>query len=74
MTCRAIRVQDQMTCGSCGLQWDVGDPDRPVCGLEEIHLGSNERYDGKIFGTPAYALDEDFDQDDLPLSLITGLS
>jgi len=43
-TCRARRVNDQMQCGQCGLQWDIDDADRPRCQLEvklvdgEIHI------------------------------------
>lgn len=28
--CKAYRCGDQMHC-SCGLQWDIDDPDRPQC-------------------------------------------
>lgn len=31
MSCRAVRVNDEMHCGHCGLQWDIDDPDRPAC-------------------------------------------
>jgi hypothetical protein len=31
MTCKATRMNDQMMCGACGLQWDVVDLDRPDC-------------------------------------------
>lgn len=46
-TCRARRVNDQMQCGQCGLQWDIDDADRPRCQLEvklvdgEIHNLTN---------------------------------
>ena len=29
--CQARRVGDQMQCGRCGKQWDVNDPERPLC-------------------------------------------
>ena len=32
MSCQAIRQGDQMQCGSCGVQWDINDPDPPPCG------------------------------------------
>lgn len=31
--CQARRVQDQMICGACALQWDVDDEERPACRL-----------------------------------------
>ena len=31
MPCKAIRRNDQMCCDQCGLQWDIDDPDPPVC-------------------------------------------
>lgn len=31
MTCEARQYSDQMTCGRCGLAWDVNDPDPPAC-------------------------------------------
>lgn len=31
MSCQARRQQDEMHCGLCGLQWEVGDEDRPEC-------------------------------------------
>lgn len=34
-TCQAVQYSDQMSCGRCGLQWDVGDPDRPACAQVE---------------------------------------
>ena len=30
-SCEAYREQDMMVCGRCGLQWSVGDSDRPEC-------------------------------------------
>lgn len=29
--CRAYQASDQMICGPCVLQWDVNDPEPPVC-------------------------------------------
>lgn len=29
-TCRAVQQCDEMAC-PCGLRWDVGDPDPPLC-------------------------------------------
>lgn len=29
--CRARQYADQMSCGACGLTWDVNDPDPPTC-------------------------------------------
>lgn len=29
--CHAYQASDQMMCAHCGLQWDVGDDDPPVC-------------------------------------------
>lgn len=29
-SCHAYRVNDQMLC-SCGVQWDVNDPEPPIC-------------------------------------------
>lgn len=31
MTCQARQHNDQMMCGTCGLQWDVDDPEPPEC-------------------------------------------
>ena len=46
-TCKARREGDQMSCGQCGLQWDVDDQERPQCltdkeiprekGLQALH-------------------------------------
>lgn len=33
MACKARQYSDQMACGTCGLAWDVNDPDPPQCGL-----------------------------------------
>ncbi len=33
-TCKARRVSDQMSCATCGLIWDVNDPEPPMCGLD----------------------------------------
>lgn len=29
--CKARQYSDTMTCGPCGLQWDVNDPEPPQC-------------------------------------------
>lgn len=29
--CRAAQMADSMRCARCGVQWDVNDPDPPVC-------------------------------------------
>lgn len=29
--CQARQYSDQMICGKCGVQWDVDDPEPPVC-------------------------------------------
>lgn len=29
--CKAIRCNDEMHCGWCGLQWSVSDDERPDC-------------------------------------------
>ena len=29
--CQAYQVSDQMSCPSCGLVWDMNDPDPPAC-------------------------------------------
>lgn len=31
MICKAIQYSDQMQCGTCGLAWDVNDPEPPAC-------------------------------------------
>lgn len=31
MTCKARRYSDQMICYTCGLQWDINDPEPPAC-------------------------------------------
>lgn len=36
--CKARQYSDQMMCGYCGLQWDVNDPDPPLCQtVNKIH-------------------------------------
>lgn len=30
-SCKAYRENDMMVCGQCGLQWSIGDSDRPDC-------------------------------------------
>ena len=42
MTCEAIRQNDQMCCGQCGLQWDLEDPAPPTCALLRPALGTEE--------------------------------
>lgn len=32
--CKARQHSDQMICGPCALQWDMNDPDPPVCALD----------------------------------------
>jgi hypothetical protein len=34
MTCKARQYSDQMLCDSCGVQWDVNDPEPPTCAAE----------------------------------------
>lgn len=34
MTCRARQFSDQMVCHTCGLVWDVNDPERPACNMD----------------------------------------
>lgn len=29
--CEAQRMNEQMICGKCGLQWDIDDPEPPEC-------------------------------------------
>lgn len=29
--CKAIRCNDEMQCGACGLTWEVNDPEPPAC-------------------------------------------
>lgn len=29
--CKAIQMSDQMVCRSCGLNWDMNDPEPPEC-------------------------------------------
>lgn len=29
--CDARQYSDQMICGTCGLQWDINDPEPPEC-------------------------------------------
>ena len=31
MTCKARQYSDQMMCDKCALQWDVNDPEPPLC-------------------------------------------
>ena len=33
--CHARRYSDQMSCGACGLVWDVSDPEPPACNRPE---------------------------------------
>lgn len=34
MTCRARQFSDQMVCNTCGLVWDMNDPERPACNMD----------------------------------------
>lgn len=34
MSCQARQYNDQMSCGKCGLAWDVNDPEPPKCGTK----------------------------------------
>jgi hypothetical protein len=45
MICKAKQYSDQMICDSCGLQWDVNDPDKPVCNPMDVHT-ARERLRG----------------------------
>ena len=78
MTCRAIRQQDQMACGTCGLQWDADDASPPPCGLAAPIPDDRDpdavltdvrpmRWGAERFTS---SLDDDFDPDDMPLSLM----
>lgn len=29
--CKVHRINDQMMCSKCGLNWDYNDPDPPIC-------------------------------------------
>ena len=31
INCKARQYSDQMQCATCGLTWDVNDPDPPPC-------------------------------------------
>ena len=33
MNCRARQYSDQMICHTCGLAWDMNDPEPPKCKL-----------------------------------------
>lgn len=58
MTCAARQYSDQMLCGTCGLAWDMNDPDPPPCPHEnakgpgvvsaEVHLDPDPPL-GEIF-------------------------
>lgn len=39
--CQARRYSDQMLCGTCGLAWDVNDPEPPACQPEPSSALSN---------------------------------
>ena len=79
MTCRAIRQQDQMACGTCGLQWDADDASPPPCGLaapipddrdpDAVLVGWTPNIKGGL-GYRMDDIDDEFDPDDLPLSLM----
>jgi|GEM_PF-2560233 len=43
MTCAARRQNDQMVCGPCATQWDIGDPEPPVCGLQCLATADRPR-------------------------------
>lgn len=81
MTCRAIRQQDQMACGTCGLQWDADDASPPPCGLaapipddrdpDAVLTDVRPMRNGSAYShTSSLDDDFDFDPDDLPLSLM----
>lgn len=37
--CHARREGDEMACGRCGLRWQAGDEDPPVCAPVERRIG-----------------------------------
>lgn len=40
--CKAYRENDTMVCGQCGLQWSIGDSDRPDCKpVKPVTVGSS---------------------------------
>ena len=43
MTCRAIQYSDEMHCASCGLRWDVNDPEPPECRGQEDWMAREGR-------------------------------
>lgn len=41
--CHATRINDQMHCGKCGMQWDIDDPNPPACReTKPIHAARRE--------------------------------
>lgn len=44
-TCKARQYNDQMLCGRCGLQWDVGDPEPPACRADPVSLPIAAQHD-----------------------------
>jgi len=48
MTCFARQYSDQMQC-SCGLAWDVNDPDPPVCRSQAVAVLTPTR---ALWGSP----------------------
>lgn len=48
MSCQASRYNDQMVCQCCGTQWDINDPDPPLC-MGTVKTEGKEKEALKVF-------------------------
>lgn len=41
-TCRKRRYNDQYHCDHCGTEWDIDDPEPPVCRVDQAREYGNQ--------------------------------
>lgn len=49
MTCKARQHSDQMICHTCGLVWDMNDPEPPECKGEQHRQASHSKLSGDCY-------------------------
>lgn len=48
--CKARQYSDQMICGTCGLAWDVNDPEPPKCNPVKPSVSKHRAKTTKMIG------------------------
>lgn len=55
--CNARVIGDQYHCDSCGLQWDLNDPDPPECNPRTMQGVNQFITDAHVYGTGMMKVD-----------------